>query len=298
MSWKHLSAFALAVLIIANVIFTILVISEYEKNNYFDQESIDELTELLSRSDIELSPDVMPKKRTDIRVYKSNVTKSGFEAAARVLVGGNLSVREGNMSAVGDNGKYTVTDDFGFSYVARGYEGEAGKYIAVSDKKAAEKTLSTVISFLNIRQIWDIPENRQAVKQPEYKVEKLMVYGGTGALGAHIAEYLDGYKTGNYIDAIVTGDEVKSASGNIMFILPSRAYKAKNTDVFGVMIKEKQRIDALGTNEKHTVVSLGYSLDLCFDVFGAAYLIPVCNVVYSDGTVYTYDIVSGECISE
>ena len=81
MSWKRLSTFALAVLIVANIVFTVLVITEYEKNNYYDQSSIDEMTELLSKSNISLSAGVIPKKRTDMRVYKASVSKRAFEEA-------------------------------------------------------------------------------------------------------------------------------------------------------------------------------------------------------------------------
>ena len=298
MSWKHLSTFALAVLIVANIVFTVLVITEYEKNNYYDQSSIDEMTELLAESGISLSDGVIPKKRTDMRVYKASVSKRAFGEAASALVGDVITESNGSYSYSGEKGTYSFSRDFRFSYVAYEYDGEPGRYIAVSDKKAAEKVLSAVVSFMNIHRIWETAQNRQAVRQPEYKIEKLMVYSVTGALGAHIAEYIDGYKTGNVIDAVVIGDTVKSAEGQIMFVLPERTYKSKNADIFGVMINEKRRVDALGTGEDMTVVSVEYSLDLCFDVFGAAYLIPVLSVGYSDGTVFTYDVVSGERISE
>lgn len=296
MSWKHLSSFAIAVLIIANVVFTILVVSEYEKNHYYDQSSIAELEELLAGSGIVISDGVLPKKRTDMRVYKSNVNDDGFYAAVSAFVGDKPEKEDGGYYFDGTDGRYDVSEDFSFEYTRGGYEGEAGRSIAVSDKNAAERAGKAVAEFMSFNKIWNIQENKQAIKQPEYKVEKLIVYSGTGALGAHIAEYFDGYKTGNYIDATVLGSEVMEASGKITFILPEVSFKAKNTDVFGVMISEKRRIDALGTGEKYTVVSVGYSLDLCFDVFGAAYLMPVCTVSYSDGTAFTYDVISGERI--
>ena len=298
MSWKHLSSFAIAVLIVANIVFMVLVFSEYEKNHYYDQSSIDELEELLQDSNIELSAGVLPKKRTDMRVYKSNVDGARFSAAVKTLVGGDPQESDGVYVYVGNGGTYKVADDFTFSYTRDGYEGEQGRFIAVSDKNAAQRVKDAVAAFLNLRQIFEIAENKQAIRQPEYAVEKLTVYSGTGALGAHIAEYIDGYKTGNYIDATVIGSEVMTASGRVMFILPEISYKAKNTDVFGVMINEKRRIDALGTGEKYTVISVEYSLELCFDVFGAAYLMPVCTVGYSDGTAFTYDVISGDRISE
>lgn len=298
MSWKHLSTFAIAVLIVANVVFMILVFSEYGKNNYYDQSSIEELEELLKGSNIELSAGVLPKKRTDMRVFKSNVKSDGFARAVTALIGADPEVADGGYSYKSTDGKYEVSGDFSFTYVRDGYEGEQGRFIAVSDKNAAQRVLDTVVAFLNLRQVWETAENKQSIRQPEYAVEKLMVYSGSGALGAHIAEYIDGLKTGNYIDATVIGEEVMEASGNVMFILPEESFKAKNTDVFGVMISEKRRIDALGTGEKYTVVSVGYSLELCFDVFGAAYLMPVCTVGYSDGTAFTYDVISGDRITE
>ena len=298
MSWKHLSTFAIAVLIIANIVFTILVVSEYEKNHYYDQSSIEELEELLAGSNIELPDGVLPKKRTDMRVYKSSISEGGVLAAASALVGGSPEKNDGVYYFSGENGKYEIMEDFTFSFMRDGYEGEVGRRVSVSDKNAAERARKAVIAFLNLRQIWDVQENRQAIKQPEYAVEKLMVYSGTGALEAHIAEYFDGYKTGNFIDAVVLGTEVMTASGKLMFVLPDRSYKAKNTDVFGVMINEKRRVDALGTDEKNTVVSVEYSLELCFDVFGAAYLMPVITVAYSDGATFTYDVISGERIPE
>ena len=298
MSWKHLSTFAIAVLIVANVVFMILVFSEYGKNNYYDQSSIDELEELLEESNIELSAGVLPKKRTDMRVFKSSVKGDGLTAAVKALIGADPEKTDGGYYYKSADGTYEATGDFSFSYVRDGYEGEQGRYIAVSDKNAAQRVKNTVVAFLNLRQVWETAENKQSIRQPEYAVEKLMVYSGTGALGAHIAEYVDGYKTGNYIDATVIGEEVMAASGRVMFILPEESYKAKNTDVFSVMINEKRRVDALGTGEKYTVVSVEYSLELCFDVFGAAYLMPVCTVSYSDGTAFTYDVISGDRISE
>ena len=293
MSWKHLSSFAIAVLIVANIVFTVLVVSEYGKNHYYDQGSLEELEELLAESNISISDGVLPKKRTDMRVYKSNVKSDGFYSAVSAFVGGKLEKIDGGYYYI-DDGRYDVGEDFSFTYTREGYEGEAGRSIAVGDKNAAERARKAVVDFMDIQKIRNTQENKQAIKQTEYKVEKLVVYSGTGALGAHIAEYFDGYKTGNYIDATVQGTEVMEASGKMMFILPEVSYKAKNTDVFGVMISEKRRVDALGTGEQYTIVSVEYSLELCFDVFGTAYLMPVIIVGYSDGTSFTYDVISGE----
>lgn len=296
MSWKHLSSFAIAVLIVANVVFMILVVSEYGRNHYYDQSILEELEELLSESGIAISDGALPKKRADMRVYKSNVNDDGFFAAVSAFVGGKPEKTDGGYFFDGADGRYDVGEDFSFMYTRGGYEGEDGRSIAVSDKNAAERARKAVVAFLNLRQIWDTQDNKQAIKQPEYKVEKLIVYSGTGALGAHIAEYFDGYKTGNYIDATVQGTDVMEASGKMMFILPGVSYKAKNTDVFGVMISEKRRVDALGAGEQYTVVSVEYSLELCFDVFGTAYLMPVISVGYSNGASFTYDVISGERI--
>lgn len=296
MSWKHLSSFAIAVLIVANVVFTMLVVSEYERNHYYDQSSIAELEELLADSGIVISDGVLPKKRTDMRVYKSSIKSDGLLSAVSAFVGSTPDrIRDGYYYSDSD-GRYDVYDDFSFAFTREGYEGETGRSIAVSDKNAAERARKAVVAFMNFSKIWDAQENKPAKRQPEYKVEKLVVYSGTGALGARVAEYIDGYKTGNYIDATVQGAEVMEASGKIMFILPDRSFKSKNTDIFGVMINEKRRVDALGTGETYTVSSVEYTLELCFDVFGAAYLMPVVSVGYSDGTIFTYDVISGERI--
>ncbi len=298
MSWKNLTWFAIAVLIIINSIFAITVFIDYRNNNYYDASSISEITEILSSSGITLDSENFPTRRVSLPVYNLPNSFYALGRAADALTGEKTETSGSAYTVEGDSGIFTLNGDFTFEYVDISYDGigdEAGE--KVTDKAELKQLSSTALSFVDAMTAAANEESRQSAADLSYGVDDVYRIDD-GVYTATIYEYIDTYKTVNTINVVVAAGKVVFADGSIMFALPTNKYSANNYELFGILIKEKRYFDSAENAVPMTISSIEYIYDMCFDVFDNIYLIPACAITYTDGTVHIYDIVSSDLISE
>ena len=70
MKWKNLKSFAIAVLLVLNVLFGILAYIRYTDENYYDKELTENMTALLSESDIVLAGNALSDKIVKLNARK------------------------------------------------------------------------------------------------------------------------------------------------------------------------------------------------------------------------------------
>jgi|GEM_PF-1481890 len=298
MSWKNLTWFAIAVLIIINAVFAIIVFSDYRSNNYYDASSISEMIDLLAQSDITLDNKIFPSKRLSLPVFSASDSVNSFERAVSSLAGEDAVISDGECTFEKNGGTYTLSEDYKIRFADDSYEyidKTAGEKVTDRSelrhvKKAAQSFVGEILSASG-------DSAAKAAASLSYVADDVYRVGD-GIYSATIREYIDTYKTVNTIKITVASGKVVFAEGSMMFAPPTNTFSANNYELFGILIKEKRYFDSLESTSPMTVSSIEYVYDVCFDVFNNVYMIPACAITYTDGTVHIYDVVSSDIISE
>jgi len=297
MSWKNLKTFAIFVLIVANVIVGVVLRQEYIKKNYYDEASIYELELILLKSGIVMPKEVFPTKRNDLYVYSAGLSDKEMMESASLLTGCTFENDGTGYKSVSASGVYYLQKDFSISYEAEHALG-SDNLKAEYDEKRIEKTKKAFFDFWNHEKLGYSEKANGSAVSPEYSIENLHVDDSVGVYEFDVYEYIDGVKTGNVLEVVMNGEKVVYVDGKITWVFPKTKYSAENCDLFSVMIKEKSYFESAEIEKTMVVSSIEYAYDMCFDIFGTAYYIPMCHVVYEDGTIHRYDLVSAELISE
>ena len=297
MNWKNLKTFAIFVLIVANIIVGIVLRHEYIKKNYYDEASVYELERILLKSGIVMPKEVFPTKRYDLYVYSADLSNKEMIESTFLLTGYDFENDGAGYKSVSNDGVYYLQKDFSVSYEAEHAFG-SHNLKAEYDKKRIDQIKKAFFDFWNQEKLSYSEKLNGSVVSPEYLIDNLYVDDSTGVYEFDISEYIDGVKTGNSLEVLMNGEKVVRVSGKITCVFPKTKYSAENCDLFSVMIKEKSYFESTGAEKTMVVSSIEYAYDMCFDIFGTAYYIPMCHVVYEDGTIHKYDLVSAELISE
>ena len=297
MSWKNLKTFAIFVLIVANVIVGVVLRQEYIKKNYYDEASIYELECILLKSGIVMPKEVFPTKRYELYVYSAGLSDEEMIESASQLTGCYFESDGTGYKSVSNDGVYYLQKDFSISYEtehALGSDNLKAEY----DKNRINQIKKAFFDFWNHEKLGYSEKTNGSVVSPEYSIDNLYVDDSTGVYKFDVSEYIDGVETGNSLEVLMNGEKVVRISGKITCVFPKTKYSAENCDLFSVMIKEKSYFESTGAEKTMVVSSIEYAYDMCFDIFGTVYYIPMCHVVYEDGTIHRYDLVSAELISE
>ena len=297
MSWKNLKTFAIFVLIVANIVVGVVLRQEYIKKNYYDEASIYELERILLKSGIVMPREVFPTKRYDLYVYSAGLSDKEMIESASLLTGYGFENDGEGYKSVSSDGVYYLQKDFSISYEAE-HVLDSDNLKAEYDEIRIDRIKKAFFDFWNHEKLSYSEKTNGSVVSPEYSIEDLYVDDSVGVYKFDVAEYIDDVKTGNALEVIMNGDKVVSIDGKITCVFPKMKYSAENCDLFSVMIKEKSYFESVGAGKTMVVSSIEYAYDMCFDIFGTAYYIPMCHVVYEDGTIHRYDLVSTELISE
>ncbi len=109
MKWKNLKSFAIAVLLVLNVIFGILVYIRYTDENYYDKELIENMTTLLSESDIVLAGNALSDKIVKLNTLVGTVSAAKTADALALMSG--ASPESGGESLVCRSGNAVYSHD-------------------------------------------------------------------------------------------------------------------------------------------------------------------------------------------
>ena len=271
MNKKNITVFAIAALVLLNVVIAVMIMANRVDNMYHSEKEAKELSAILSEGGIFIDASALPRSKPDMQVYSSK-TSGEADSSFYGLFDGDVNV--GN--------------DFSLSYAADGYTEPYGDVFPVTDKSALDELEKTIFSFARL--------NRQqsSVVQISYRIASAEEYGG-GQTKVTVYEYVGKIRSGNVITAVLSGGKIVFLSGTAMIVKPTEQYTAKLCDCFDVLLKEKKYF-AVNGKGKMTIASVEYTYDMCFDVLGTSYLIPACTIEYTDGTQHLYDLVSGDLI--
>lgn len=301
MSWKNLKTFAIAVLLVMNVFFGTEVYRQYKRMNYYSEKEISSVTELLSESGIYVSGDILSAKKTSTPAYMRTRTEGELLSALRLF--GNVS-RDGEKYTVSDGYKtWTFGSDGSFEYraaedvlmpVSLIESGAVSAVFMIDDyAERLEGTMERLICFSDIS---SLPANKGA-KPSHAELYRLYTDRDTGHCVAMFLQYTDKMQTSQAFYLLIDENgEVLSGEGSISLLLPNEKLKTDCVDLFTVLFDEKRWADSYFSSVGSGMLSLSelyYSYDVYRLSNGAEYYVPIVNLIYSDGTVHSYNMIDG-----
>ncbi len=300
MSWKNLKIFAIVTLLVMDIIFAVCVAERKLSVLYYEDSLVDSAVTVFAESGLHVDRSFLKKRKTRPAVYLGTTDSSARRQMIRTMQENGFSPKEdeGGIRFLGENGEFFFGDDLTFSYFAAEDTKspvemlQEGFWTAVSDAEETTRLMETVSEFLNgYGLITD------GFSKYRYDVDCENVYRLGDETILHCVQYLDGMPLHNGFSLYVSDGQIVSAEGIFAVLLPNEKKSAENIGVMNVLFEEKSYIDALTENQNFTLSSISYSYGLYFDADGTFYLIPLCEVAYTNGEKRTYNFVSGKLYS-
>lgn len=295
MSWKNIKIYALIILIVMNVIVAALLISSGVSDKYYDGGSIDNLLSVLKKDDIIIEESNIPREKISLSVHETKFEQSSLLTVAEIISGAEGKLSDESVICENENGRFTINNDFSFSYFTGFVPDDTIRKSVVGSKSILKQYEDIGIAFMKISEVQKCDFNTKSQRRTTYAIETLYRCND-GTYETIISEYLGSYKTGNKLRIVTHDNVVIFAEGTMMFVLPQSTFSVKNYDILTILTSEKNYFSKV-EHDVMTVDSIEYGYELCFDVFGTGFLIPVCNISYITGILHSYDLVTGEMIS-
>lgn len=301
MSWKNLKTFAIAVLLIMNVFFGTEVYRQYKRMNYYSEKEISSVTELLSESGISVNEDILRAKKISVPAYMRTSEEAELLSALRLF--GNVSRDGEKYTASGDCGKWSFGSDGSFEYRAAEDAPmpvslmESGTVSAVfMIDKYTEKLETAMKSIICFDDINALSANKGA-KPSHAELYRLYTDRDTGYYIAMFLQYMGEMQTSRAFYLLVNeAGEVLSGEGSISLLLPDEKLKTDCVDLLTVLFDEKRWADVYlssGRTGRLSLSELYYSYDIYRLGDNPEYYVPTVNLIYSDGTVRSYNMIDG-----
>ena len=308
MSWKNLKTFAIIVLIIMNIFFGIEVNRQYKRAHYYSESEIASVRALMSESGIYIEESYLRAKKVSLPAYKREYKDGATKEAVREVFG-SAEADDGKYVAKTASGTYCFFGDGGFEYRREG-ETEMPRQVIDSSRarqifildEYTEKLEAAMKKAMPIEKINSLSQNRKAEKT-DAKLYRLFVTDD-GCYAAMFLQYIGGVQSSNafYMLTDASGNIV-SGEGNFSLLLPDEKLKADCADLLTVLFDEKrwadeyfsaqQQKDPAAKKIQLTLSMLYYSYDAYRSADGTEFYVPVINLVYSDGTVNSYNLTDG-----
>lgn len=300
MSWKNLKVFAIVTLLVMDIVFAVCVIERKVSVLYYKDSLIDSALTVFAESDLNVDPSFLKKRNLHPAVYLGTPDTAMRKHLTRTMQEKGFSSEEdvGGIRFSGENGEFFLGDDLTFSYLADAESRspsamlKEGFWIAVSDEESLVSATETVKTFLG-----DYGLLTDSFSKYRYEIICERIYRLGDQTVLRCIQYLDGMPLHNGFSLYLDGGAVVSADGTFALYSPNEKKSADNIGVMNVLFEEKSYIDTLTQDLDFTLSSISYSYGLYFDADGTFYLIPLCEVTYTNGEKRTYNFVSGKLYS-
>ena len=297
MSWKNLKTLALVILIVLNVVFGVSVSVRYATVNYYSAEEKKLTKAILAESGITLPSSILSAKKRKLSAYSRNLSADELKETIGYLYYDKLTALNENVIE-----KFDVTPEGKMELL---YAGEMlpseimnssvmSEVIRIDEYK--DKYEDAANRFFNVKRIAKARANRGALKT-ELSLYRLMRAAESDISIAVFTQSFGGMTGSGKLYVAFREESVISCEGELALLLPDVEMKTENADLVDLLFKEKRYFDSIGGVEtrKMTVSGIYYGYMQYFDG-GIAYYVPVCNILYSDGTLHGYFLTNGEKI--
>lgn len=284
MNWKSLKKFAIAVLLVMDIVFFFCVAERHYAVSYYDSALIDSAVTVFASSGISVDRSLLEQKKPKLAVYTGEIEEKAFAAVAASL--GTETSFLGKDFAV----SYAESEDVPMPSALLA----EGIWMALPEGAEKERAFLMAQAFLETHGL--IAESAQRYRYDVVCTEAFVLGGQTVV---RLRQRLDGMLLEDGLDLYISEGRVKSAEGVFALLAPRSKKSTENEGVMSILFSEKAYIDALAEEERgeYTVSDISYSYGLYFDAEGTFYLIPLCKVSYQNGEVRIYNFVSGKLYS-
>ncbi|MBR7185743.1 MAG: hypothetical protein IKD37_09085 [Clostridia bacterium] len=314
MRWNSIKSVMIAILLVVNVWLIYLLAERGLVQNYFSADALENAVEILGRSGISMTVDQLDPKKRDAAVYGADMHEDYYADIAERLAASTVSETFPTPSGVRmiteNRATVSFTHTFGINYLAADGDRTAMRNIVESALASGEPM-----------------EARQRVLRPlralleAYLAEALQT--GTAAQSGHARLCFDGvfrfddyylFRCSQELDGKpIDGHRVDclfDAEGNLLWLdgtwsfLPlTRNYSAQLYDQINILFKEKAALDEWRMTAQTDDPMTLSRMEFCY-VYSVledeqteekhVYYAPAWQIAYSDGTVRTYNAVTGE----
>lgn len=292
MKWKNLKSFAIAVLLVLNVLFGILVYIRYTDENYYDKELTENMTALLSESDIVLAGNALSDKIVKLNALVGTVS-AAKTADALTLISGASPESEGEaLVCRAGNAVYSHDGKSAFSY-KRSDISEPDATGAVSVANAEEegrRAADAVWKFLSLDKIF----TGEGKYKSKLVCRDIRYSLSGGFFAAELALCMGGFETDNILTAYLRDGVPLMIEGSLPLSAPDGAMAVQEIGMLTVLLDEKAYVDTLPVKKKRILSQISYSYITWFDMNGKFYFTPICELRYESGELSRYDMITGE----
>ena len=155
---------------------------------------------------------------------------------------------------------------------------------------------------MRIESINALPQNKKAEKTSA-SLYRLYVTDDGKYFVSVFLQYIGKMQTSQAFSLVIDADgNVVSGNGTFSLLLPTEKLKTDCVDLLTILFDEKRWADeyfsqpAQSTEQKKNGLELSalyYSYDVYHAANGAEYYVPVINLIYSDGTSHSYNLIDG-----
>lgn len=296
MNWRRLKVFAIVALLVLDVLFLCMILDRNRSATHYDEDVTRNALMLLREGGLTADSRFLTGK------IPSSYVLSGDMAAGESALKETLSAR-GYLTQSAANGircfglydELFLGSAFSFTYsYLHGEENPSyllieGSYMDVTGERYAESAWQGVQKFLREKAL--LPE---ATERYSYEIVCDAIYVEKENYIVRMVQTIDGARIEAEALFLVRDGIVRSAEGTLITCLPEEALKAENVGLLEILFSEKE---ALEDGAEKTVSDIVYSFAPYFDAQRHFYLVPLCTVVYEDGTESTYNFISGKIFS-
>ena len=295
MGWDKLKLVLIAVLIAANGILAVAVLSLYRQTSTIPAESIREVSGMLAEENILVNVDAIPTRRMDRPIY-SGTLGDGYAAAVAAALCESAAARtfsapDGVVLSMENGDRCVFSDRFGFRYEAAGIVSvpEAGSGLRAVGASAAKRARRAVADFLDRA----IPVASAAQPAVGYDVTVLGADEESGVILCSLTQSLRGAPLARLgATAAVADGRLVHMEGAWCFAEIDGSTSSQLLDQINILYGVKTRISA---GEFPIWIE---SLGACYAAYfqpkeDRFYLIPAWDMVYGDGTHTFINAVDG-----
>lgn len=307
MSWKNLKIFAIAVLFVMNLFFGIEVYMQNKRMNFYSEKEIASVRGLLSESGLQVKEDYLRAKKVSPPAYMRRYGDGELLASVKSVFGNVES--DGDALTAVSGGIYRFGAGDGFEY--RSSEDsplpeeilENGNVSAIfMFDSYSERLEAAMKKVMRIESINALPQNKKAEKTSA-SLYRLYVTDDGKYFVSVFLQYIGKMQTSQAFSLVIDADgNVVSGNGTFSLLLPTEKLKTDCVDLLTILFDEKRWADeyfsqpAQSTEQKKNGLELSalyYSYDVYHAANGAEYYVPVINLIYSDGTSHSYNLIDG-----
>ena len=295
MKSRNLKIIAIVFILIIDIVFAVLISNRINYEQYYNSEDLNKLYSLLEESHIVLNNGLMSNKKVKINAYACrNDINALEEIVKRNYKYSNLVKSNNELSFDYENGNMMFTTESYIKYLDNDYLEESIEYlIQVNDisSELINSLTKKVKDFLSYTKLQKDRLNRNTEKCEI--VMKSLNKTRRGNYYLTFSQYFGTHEITSTLSVIISNDTIVKIQGDMFVLFPVEQLKTENASLIDILLSEKRYFDNQFEQKTMTLYSIDYLYEFCYDGYSKYYLIPICNLTYTDGEVRQYDYVTG-----